>query len=174
MQRIRSLAGRLRERRWFRRLGHALLGRQVRIWVEHEPALDGGGNHGPGRPTPPQRLLVATWWGIPVGQAYLLYVSGPLAEDTGWGLYSLSVHRLFRGLGIGERLVRDHMAWACQRGIPALRLYASERHAPSMALFRKLGFRRIHIPAIEDRLDREAGPAGRHLILMSKELEATG
>jgi ribosomal protein S18 acetylase RimI-like enzyme len=109
-----------------------------------------------------------------VGQVYLQYVHGPLAEDKGWGIYSLFVHPLFRGLGIGQRLMRDQLAWAHQQGIAAVRLYAAERDAPSMALFRKLGFRRIRIPKIEERLDREAGPGGRSLILMVKELEETG
>lgn len=108
-----------------------------------------------------------------MGRVYLQYVSGPLAEDTGWGMYSLFVHPLFRGMGIGERLMQEQIAWAHKRGIGAVRLYASERDAPSMALFHKLGFRRIEIPILEERLDREAGPAGRHLILMCKELEPT-
>lgn len=71
----------------------------------------------------------------------------------GWWLMGVRVQGLWRGMGIGERLVTAAREEARLRGIQVLYLNVFANNAPAIALFRKVGFLPVEGPAAE-RLTR--------------------
>lgn len=75
---------------------------------------------------------------------------GPLMQTVGdfpgWWVVGLHVDPLYRGLGVGERLVRELIRRAVQDGAHEVFCHISADNTPSLKLFAKLGF----VPASED------------------------
>jgi signal peptidase I len=84
--------------------------------------------------------LLAYWQGRVIGSVK----GGPLMEDvggfTGWWVVGLYVDGMYRGLGIGERLVRELLERAKTDGATEVFCHVEETNTPSLMLFRKLGF----------------------------------
>lgn len=57
-----------------------------------------------------------------------------------WVIFGLEVKPILRGLGIGERIVREAIATARGSGAEEIGLFVNKRSAPALALYRKLGF----------------------------------
>lgn len=82
---------------------------------------------------------------------------------AGYWLNSHYVWTRYRRLGIGERLIRQAMAQARKDGAWELRLLVSEIDACAIGLYRKLGFVRMALPALDQQLVLEPPPR-RHVM----------
>lgn len=84
--------------------------------------------------------LLAYWRGRVVGSVK----GGPLMEEvggfSGWWVVGLYVDGMHRGLGIGERLVRELLERAKTDGAAEVFCHVEETNTPSLMLFKKLGF----------------------------------
>lgn len=93
------------------------------------------------------------------------------APWVGDWLFSLEVWATHRGLGIGEALTRTVMAEARARGAAELRLVVFEDAVRAVRLYRKLGFARVTVAALEPLLAAEKAQMGRRRFVMSKRLD---
>lgn len=89
---------------------------------------------------------------------------GPLMQTVGdfpgWWVVGLHVDPLYRGLGVGERLVRELIQRAAKDGAHEVFCHISADNTPSLKLFAKLGF----VPAsqeLERRLNEHYDTARR-------------
>jgi GNAT superfamily N-acetyltransferase len=86
---------------------------------------------------------------------------GPLLRSAGldgWWVLGLWVDPSMRGRGIGEALVADAIESAAGRGEERLYCHVSARNAPSLSLFRKLGFVGAP-PELQEAVERRFGTA---------------
>lgn len=60
-------------------------------------------------------------------------------------LTKLGVDERARGLGLGEALTRDAVAWAFVNGYRRVVLYSSRSLGPALGLYRKMGFREVDV-----------------------------
>ena len=131
----------------------------------------------PGGWLPPDRLH-------PGATPYVAKISGRLAgfvelvrhppDDhpyVGYWLFSLHVWLRYRRLSIGEQLSRRVMEQARAEGARELLLLVSEDNLPAIRLYRKLGFDRVELPALEAQLQAEKTQAGRRSVVMRVELK---
>jgi len=96
-------------------------------------------------------------------------VRNPL--ESSWGgywLYGLWVRRSWRGLGLGEKLVRAVVERSCIEGSEKLDLMVYEDNAGAVSLYHKLGFVHITFPEIEPQLLSEQQTSGRRRLVMRK------
>lgn len=100
--------------------------------------------------------------------------AGASDEEAGaWAghwLFSLTVWGPYRALGVGEALTRTVIAHAAARGADELRLVVFDDNAKAIALYRKLGFERTVVPALEPTFAEEGVRMGRRRIVMRKPL----
>jgi signal peptidase I len=89
---------------------------------------------------------------------------------SGYWLHSLMVRTLYRGLGLGETLSRHVIEQAQAEGAPELLLTVFEDNAPAIALYHKLGFEHVRIPALEAGFDFGARRGHRRTMSMRKVL----
>lgn len=59
------------------------------------------------------------------------------------GLLGMGVIAKYRGLGIGEKLIRATLAKARQRGLIRVELTVRENNTPAITLYKKIGFTEI-------------------------------
>lgn len=91
----------------------------------------------------------------------------PDQPSAGFWLHSLYVpDPAYRGLGIGEAMVRSVIGIARAEGAGELWLGVGENNLPAVRLYRKLGFERPAPP----NPDAEPGAAGPRSIVMVKRL----
>jgi ribosomal protein S18 acetylase RimI-like enzyme len=86
---------------------------------------------------------------------------------TGYWLCGLTVGIFYRRMGIGEGLTRAVMKKAKENDAGELLLIVSEANLPAVRLYRKEGFQKKVIPAIEAQLKAEQAQAGFRRIVMS-------
>jgi ribosomal protein S18 acetylase RimI-like enzyme len=91
---------------------------------------------------------------------------------TGHWLFSLMVRARYRGLGIGELLTRHVIDRSVLDGADELSLLVFEDNVRAISLYRKLGFKRIVLPAMERQLETEKIKNGRRRIAMRKPLRS--
>ncbi len=89
---------------------------------------------------------------------------------VGYWLYSLTVRPRYRGMGIGEALTRRVIEQAEAEGAPDLFLRVFEDNAPALALYGKLGFEPVTLPALEDELAADVQKYGRRRVPLRKRL----
>lgn len=89
--------------------------------------------------SPRADAFVVTLGGDIVGYCLLLYRSGSTLSR----LYSIATAPGARGLGVGRRLMETCERAARKRGCNRLRLEVRENNLPAIALYEKLGYRRI-------------------------------
>ena len=85
---------------------------------------------------------------------------------VGYWLFSMFVWERYRGLGIGQALARRVIEQARDRGAADLFLAVFEDNDPAIRLYRKLGFQRITLPALEPVFEAEKEQFGRRRIVM--------
>jgi ribosomal protein S18 acetylase RimI-like enzyme len=88
----------------------------------------------------------------------------------GTWLSALEVWTQYRGFGVGEMLVRRVVAQAVTDGAPEIFLAVFEDNSRAIALYRKLGFEQVTLPALEPQLTTEKHRFGRRRIVMRKGL----
>ncbi len=82
--------------------------------------------------------LVAVVEGAVVGGGNFL--RGKWAKNAHTASLGVSVRRAFRGLGLGEAIMRAGIEWAQGLGIRKLTLGVFATNGPALALYQKLGF----------------------------------
>lgn len=70
----------------------------------------------------------------------------------GHWLFSLTVRSRYRGMGLGEALTQHVIDQSLAEGASGICLCVFEDNLPAVALYRKLGFERVSLPAVEDAL----------------------
>lgn len=109
---------------------------------------------------------VARWRGRPVGSVHLVVQPDDRDPWAGHWLSSLAVRAPHRGLGVGEALARTVVERARRDGAPELSLAVQQEDARAVALYRKLGFEDVVVPALEPLLADELARLGRRRVVM--------
>lgn len=89
---------------------------------------------------------------------------------SGYWLYTLIVRPRYRGMGIGEALTRRVIDQSRVEGASELCLCVFEDNRPAIALYRKLGFARVSLPAVEETLADDVEKYGRQRVPFVKSL----
>ncbi len=87
---------------------------------------------------------------------------------TGHWLYSLTVRPRYRGMGIGSALTQRVIDQSRVEGAAGLFLDVFEDNAPAIALYRKLGFERASLPALEAERTADVQEYGRRRVTLRK------
>ena len=87
-----------------------------------------------------------------------------------WWLFSLRVHPLLRGAGVGERLTRMALTKASELGAARVNVLVQETARPALKLYEKMGFGPRSIPPLEVETARQALAGGPKLRILSKSL----
>lgn len=104
--------------------------------------------------------LVADLGGRLIGNGKGGLLMQTVGDFPGWWVVGLHVDPLYRGLGVGERIVRELIRRAAQDGAHEVFCHISADNTPSLRLFAKLGF----VPAsqeLERRLNEHYDTARR-------------
>jgi ribosomal protein S18 acetylase RimI-like enzyme len=109
-----------------------------------------------------------------IGFAQCVYNQDNQSNWAGYWLFSLTVWRWYRGLGIGEALTKCAIDYARAQGAAQLFLAVFNDNGSAICMYRKLGFEPIILPALEPDLAAEAGQFGRRRIIMCRRLSAGG
>lgn len=89
--------------------------------------------------------------------------AGPYA---GTWISSLTITLPFRGMGVGELLIRHAMARARKDGAKGVSLLVEKTNEPAIWLYRKLKFKMTLCPGLEDTLEQEYLESGKRRIVM--------
>jgi GNAT superfamily N-acetyltransferase len=106
----------------------------------------------------------------PVGIVRRAYHATPDVPETRHWLYSLIVKTRYRGMGIGEALARHAISQACKENADEVYLRVFENNQSAIALYTKLGFKRVSRPAIEHAYHADVQSFGCGRIVMCKHL----
>lgn len=141
--------------------------RAVRRWLNLEDLEDDS--------PPPMESgvsnLVAKRKGRIVGFVQLVHIGDPASPWVGHWLFSLTVRRRYRGLGIGEALTKRVAAEASAEQVSDLLLAVFEDNERAVRLYRKLGFAETKIDALEPMFEEERRLHGRRRVAMRKQLD---
>ena len=96
-----------------------------------------------------------------------------LSPWSGHWLFSMAVRGPYRGMGIGELLAKRVVEQAAAEGAEELYLAVYGDNSRAIALYRKMGFERTVLAALEPELESEERASGRRRIVMSKSLKRT-
>lgn len=88
----------------------------------------------------------------------------------GYWLFSLTVKTLYRGMGLGEDLVKEVIARARIEKAQELSLLVNEDNIRAIMLYRKLNFENKIVVSVEEILEKEKSKTGCKRILMSRKL----
>ncbi len=89
----------------------------------------------------------------------------------GWWIFGMWVNWRYRGLGIGERLTKMACDSAAEGGASEVKLLVFKDTKPAINLYRKMGFRQISIPEIDEELREEAKKTRRQRIIMARDIQ---
>ena len=132
--------------------------------------LNPGVPYTPRKPNPNVTNFVATTGSKIVGFAQLVFHPEDNYPSNGYWLFSLHVWEFYRGLGIGEKLVRRRIKAAKSKGASELLLVVYEDNKRAINLNTKLGFVTVTLPALEPLLEAEKEKTGRRRTVMKKHL----
>jgi ribosomal protein S18 acetylase RimI-like enzyme len=132
--------------------------------------LNPGGSYRRDQPDPNVMDLVAKAGAKVIGFAQCVHHPERHSPWAGYWLFSLTVWRRYRGLGIGEALARCVIEYARAQGSAHLFLTVCNDNGSAICMYRKLGFEQITLPALEPDLETEAQQFGRRRIVMCKRL----
>ncbi|HEX5167528.1 MAG TPA: GNAT family N-acetyltransferase [Cyclobacteriaceae bacterium] len=93
-------------------------------------------------------ILMAYWKNEVAGTVALKFADEGVYEFT-----KMAVHEKFQGKGIGQALTKAAIQRAKQLGASRIILYSNTVLAPAIALYRKNGFREIHVDGPYERSD---------------------
>lgn len=102
------------------------------------------------------------------GYVQLTRIDAPEHAYRGFWLFNLNVLPLFKGAGIGTRLVETALREAERQAACRLNLIVDIENKPALALYRKSGFRPASIPGVEALLHERKRKTGRSQIILSK------
>lgn len=88
----------------------------------------------------------------------------------GWWLFGMEVRTLYRGAGIGRNLIQLAISKACEVGANRLNLLVSEKNRVAGNLYKKMGFKKISIPILDNELEKEVQKGYPRRIIMSRTL----
>jgi ribosomal protein S18 acetylase RimI-like enzyme len=114
----------------------------------------------------------ARWHGCAAGRAQLVVRAGREDAWHGHWLSSLSVRPCLRGFGIATAVVGAVAERARLEGAAELLVAVHDDNVRAIALYRKLGFERIVLPAVEPILADELERLGRRRLVMRLQLVA--
>lgn len=103
-----------------------------------------------------------------LGFVRLIRISDVESPRAGYWLYNLHVKPRYRGMGIGAALTRRVMDQAQSEGASELFLEALEDNVPALALYRKLGFEPVSLPALRAETSRYFQLFGRRKLTFVK------
>jgi len=92
--------------------------------------------------------------------------------DSGWWIFGLGVNRRYRGVGIGEKLVKMAVETAEKHKASEIKLLVFEDAKRARKLYQKLGFHRISIPELDEQLIQEAKKTLRRRIILAKNIKS--
>ncbi|MBU1050863.1 GNAT family N-acetyltransferase [Candidatus Bipolaricaulota bacterium] len=90
---------------------------------------------------------------------------------SGHWLFSLTVRSHYRGMGLGEALTQHVIEQSRSEGSSELYLCVFEDNLPAIALYRKLGFERVSLPAVEETLSDDIELYGHQRVPFRKMLQ---
>lgn len=90
-----------------------------------------------------------------------------------WWLFDLQVRLRYRGLGLGQGLVRAALSEAAGRGAARVHLLVFAAQTPAIRLYEKLGFCRSTLPGLSEVLAQEAAAGARPRLLMTCDLDSS-
>jgi len=123
---------------------------------------------GPPRAGPDVLRFAARLGGRVAGFADLVHVPEERGAWAGDWLASLAVRARYRGLGVGQALVRRVVAEAEVRGIGELRLAVCEDDRRTIRLCRKLGFEPVVVAALEPVIREGRACDARRRVIMRR------
>ena len=91
---------------------------------------------------------------------------------VGWWLFGMWVNWRYRGMGIGYQLTKIAMEVAAKKGASEIRLLVFQDAKPANNLYRKLGFRQISIPELDEQLEEEAKMISRRRIILARDIRS--
>ena len=106
-----------------------------------------------------------------IGSVRLMRHGDSDSPHAGYWLYSLEVEFPYRALGVGEALTMRVIDQARAEHAPGLFLRVFEDNAPALALYRKLGFEPVALPALADDLAADVRNYGRRRVPLRKSLK---
>ncbi|MFC1718374.1 GNAT family N-acetyltransferase [Candidatus Poribacteria bacterium] len=115
----------------------------------------------------PGHRLVATLAGHIVGIVTIICFDGEALLYPGWWISSLSVRAQYRGLGIGEQLVRKALQDAALAGATRVNLVVSEENGRAISLYQRVGLELHSIPGLDAQLEEGFRNTGKRKIIMS-------
>lgn len=89
---------------------------------------------------------------------------------SGHWLFSLTVRSRYRGMGLGEALTERVIEQSRAENASELCLCVFEDNLPAVNLYRKLGFERVSLPAVEDALADDVELYGHQRVPFRKQL----
>lgn len=90
----------------------------------------------------------------------------------GWWIFGLGVNWRYRGLGIGEKLVKMTIENAGKNKASEIKLLVFEDAKRALKLYKKLGFHQISIPELDKQLIQEAKKTLRRRIILAKNIKS--
>ncbi|NJL56799.1 GNAT family N-acetyltransferase [bacterium] len=89
-------------------------------------------------------LLVADMQSFPIGQLFINFHSnrGLAARERSAYLYAFRVMEMFRGQGIGTRLLDEAERIAAERGVHRLSIAVAQTNTRALQLYERMGYRR--------------------------------
>lgn len=87
----------------------------------------------------------------------------------GWWIFGMKVNWRYRRMGIGEKLTKMAADLAVKHGASEIKLLVFEDAKPANDLYRKAGFKRIFISALDEQLKEEAKRDSRLRIILAKD-----
>jgi len=116
--------------------------------------------------------LLARLWGRVIGTATLCRRQDAASQEQfpGWWLFDLRVALWLRGFGVGETLVRQAVVEAAALGADRLSLLVVADNRPALALYHKLGFAPMSLPALEAILAKQVDRGAPRQCILSRPL----
>jgi ribosomal protein S18 acetylase RimI-like enzyme/predicted nucleotidyltransferase len=108
-----------------------------------------------------------------IGSVELVRRSEECYPHNGYWLSSLEVKTRYRGMGIGEELSHKVIEKSKKEEAKSLSLLVRMNNYQAIKLYRKLGFEKVVIPALEGQLEEEQRILGNRRIVMSLPLNET-
>ena len=87
---------------------------------------------------------------------------------SGWWIFSMQVRMCYRRAGIGEGLVKLAIKKARAGGAKRINLLVFDQNLPAINLYRKIGFMRVNMIGLDEKLEDEVRQGQKRRIIMAK------
>lgn len=91
----------------------------------------------------------------------------------GWWIFGLWVNWRYRGMGIGEKMVKMAVEKEAKDDASEIKLLVFKDAKRAINLYKKLGFHQISIPELDKQLAQEAEKTSRRRIILAKDLKSS-